>query len=188
MFDVSPAMTSCGKEQGWPLLLSGEIDATPFVGDVNQDGRFDMVVRSQDGDVHLFNLGAAYDSSVIEWGQFAHDLRHTSNYETAGAVAVPPVPAASASAVRLTQNVPNPFRPPTRIGFEVGAPGRVRLAIYAVDGRLVRTLVDRIEEPGVHEAAWDGRDGRGFEQPAGVYLYRLESGGKTAARKLLMIR
>jgi len=188
LFDLPPAVDDCNKEPGWPLLLSGEVDATPFVGDVNQDGRFDMVVRSHDGEVHVFNLGAAYESSAIEWGQYAHDLRHTSNYSTPVTVAVPPAPATAATAVRLTQNAPNPFRPPTSISFELGARGRVRLAIYAVDGRLVRTLVDRIQGPGAHEAAWDGRDGRGLEQPTGVYFYRLESGGKTAARKLLLIR
>jgi hypothetical protein len=136
----------------------------------------------------VFNLGAAHSSSAIEWGQFGHDPQHTSNYETPIVVGVPPQSAPAPAAFRLTQNAPNPFRPPTRIGFELGARGQVRLAIYAVDGRLVRTLIDRIEGAGMHEATWDGRDGRGFEQPAGVYFYRLEAGERTAAKKLLLVR
>jgi hypothetical protein len=189
LFEVSPPVAQCGAEPGWPLLVSGEVDATPFVGDVNGDGRFDMVVRSHDGEVHVFNLGAAHSSSAIEWGQFGHDPQHTSNYGTPIVVGVPPPQTAPAPAVfRLTQNAPNPFRPPTRIGFELGGRGRVRLSIYAVDGRLVRTLIDRIEGSGMHEATWDGRDGRGLEQPAGVYFYRLEAGERTAARKLLLVR
>ncbi len=191
LFDVPASMSSCTPEAGWPILVSGEIGATPWIGDVDDDGRFDMVLRSNDGDVHVFDLGGTYNPQAIRWGQFAHDPQHTSNVETTTVVGVPPgSPPGAPVAVplRLALPVPNPSRPPARIGFELGSEGRVRLAVYAVDGRLVRMLMDGFAPSGRHQALWDGRDDRGQEQPAGVYFYRLEAGGRSAARKLLIIK
>ena len=42
--------------------------------------------------------------------------------------------------------------------------------------------------PGEHRTAWDGRDGRGRPVPSGVYLARLEAGGRKAEQKLHVIR
>jgi hypothetical protein len=145
---------------------------------------------ARDGEVRIFDLGTAHVAGAIEWGQFLHDPRHTSNYATpmpSGGSLPQPGPAAPAR-LALAQNAPNPFRPPTRIAYELAARGRVRLEIFAVDGRFVRALVDRVEEPGPHEAAWDGRDARGVELPAGIYFCRLEAQGRSAARKLLLVK
>ena len=64
---------------------------------------------------------------------------------------------------------------------------RVRLAVYGVDGRCVRTLVDGTMEPGRHDATWDGRDARGAGVDAGIYFVRLVSGGRSLSRKLVVI-
>jgi len=76
----------------------------------------------------------------------------------------------------LGQNAPNPFDPQTQISYTIpgsasGAP--VSLRIYDVAGRLVRTLVDAIQPPGIHVLGWDGTDERGSRVSSGVYFYRL---------------
>lgn len=97
--------------------------------------------------------------------------------------APPPGPA------RLMQNTPNPFNPRTRIGFELSRATRVRLEIYDVAGRSVRTLVDARLPAGTHAAWWDGRDDGGVAAASGIYFYRLVAGGRTvAARKMVLIR
>jgi hypothetical protein len=188
LFEADPALASCSEEPGWPLLFSGEVEATPVVTDVDRDGRIDLVVRAHDGEVHVFATGNPYDPAAVEWGQFGHDPRHTSNYTTPIEVGIPGPPAPAAPALALRQNVPNPFRPPTAIEFALPAASRARLAIYTVEGRLVRTLVDRIAPAGEHQVAWDGRDAAGREQPAGIYFYRLDSAAGSATRKLALIR
>ncbi len=53
-------------------------------------------------------------------------------------------------------NYPNPFNPRTRISYTVPAAEEpVRLDIYDVAGRLVRVLVNGVQEPGVHQVEWD---------------------------------
>jgi hypothetical protein len=90
--------------------------------------------------------------------------------------------------LRIEQNHPNPFNPMTTIRFDLPAAGSVRLAVYDVAGRLIRTLVDGELPPGAHEAAWDGRDSAGRNMGSGSYLAQLEAGGKVEAVKMVLIR
>ena len=68
------------------------------------------------------------------------------------------------------------------------APQPVALRVYAVDGRLVRTLVSRRLDPGYHEVRWDGTGDSGAPLASGVYLYRAEIGGATFAKKMALLR
>jgi len=95
------------------------------------------------------------------------------------------VPSAS---IELGQNHPNPFNPATSIDFVVPQPGRARLAIYDVAGRLVRELVSGIVDAGKHSEHWLGEDSRGKPVRSGVYWYRLEAGGLRLERRMVLLR
>lgn len=60
------------------------------------------------------------------------------------------------------------------IAFGVENGGRVRVRLYDVTGRVVRTLIDRTYEAGNHSATWDGRDDAGNQVARGVYFARIE--------------
>ncbi|HEX5132872.1 MAG TPA: FlgD immunoglobulin-like domain containing protein, partial [Candidatus Krumholzibacteria bacterium] len=92
------------------------------------------------------------------------------------------------ASLALRQNQPNPFNPTTLIRYDIPAPGaRVTLVIYDVQGRLVRTLVDRSEPAGTRSVEWDGRNNAGSRVASGTYFYRLESGGKVLTRKMTLL-
>ena len=61
----------------------------------------------------------------------------------------------------LEQNYPNPFNPSTTIRYSLPEAANVELAIFGVDGALVRVLDTGMKPAGVFEAHWDGRDRRG---------------------------
>ena len=88
----------------------------------------------------------------------------------------------------LEQNYPNPFNPTTQILFTMPSNGRVTLTVYNIIGQKIVTLVDGVMAAGSHIVTWNGKDSRGIQLPSGVYLYRLESPGFTAARKMLMLK
>jgi parallel beta-helix repeat protein len=89
----------------------------------------------------------------------------------------------------LSPNFPNPFNPATAIQFRVPSPGsRVRLSIYDLSGRLVRTLVDDERGAGEHTVVWRGLDDSGRQVGSGVYFYRLEVAGATLERKMVMLK
>jgi YVTN family beta-propeller protein len=88
----------------------------------------------------------------------------------------------------LEQNAPNPFNPTTVIRFTLPEDSHVRLAIYDVGGRLVRTLVDDKRMADFYEITWDGRDGSGNSVASGVYFYRIDAGEHRATKKMVMLK
>ncbi len=101
-----------------------------------------------------------------------------------------PIEEASAlsPANRLEQSRPNPWRSPdapTSIAFELAEPGRARLEVFDVGGRLVRTLLDRSFSAGRWAATWDGTDAEGRNVPPGVYFYRLTTTDGAVSRSLV---
>jgi subtilisin-like proprotein convertase family protein len=92
------------------------------------------------------------------------------------------------TATRLHAAVPNPFNPRTTIRYDIMRTEPVRLDIFDLRGRLVRTLVDEEKPAGRYEAVWDGRDQQDRGVASGTYLYRLQTGGQVQDRKMLLIR
>jgi hypothetical protein len=88
----------------------------------------------------------------------------------------------------LFANAPNPARGFTVFRFALVEAQDIRLDILDPGGRTVRTVVEGRHKAGRHAAFWDGRDGLGRQVPAGVYLFRLQAGGKSLWRKLLLTR
>ena len=83
----------------------------------------------------------------------------------------------------LGQNFPNPFNPSTKIQFRLPQAGHVRLEVFSVDGKKVRTLMDERRAAGVHDASFDATG-----LPSGTYLYSLTAGGFTQTRKMSLLR
>ena len=92
------------------------------------------------------------------------------------------------SDLRIHKNYPNPFNPSTIIAWEIGSANGVELAIYDMNGRVVRELVNSYQSAGYHEARWDGRDSDGNAVPAGLYVYQVKSGQHTKTQKMLLLK
>jgi len=60
-----------------------------------------------------------------------------------------------------------------RLTYELAAPGRIRLAIHDLAGRLVRAWGPVQQSAGVHSIEWDGLGDNGRRLPAGSYFCRL---------------
>ena len=83
----------------------------------------------------------------------------------------------------LLQNYPNPFNPRTEISYAIARESDVKVTIYDLLGRPLETLFRGKQAPGEHRLVWNA-EGR----PSGIYLYRLEAGGSSAAGKMLLLR
>ncbi|MCA9752748.1 MAG: hypothetical protein KC591_11200 [Gemmatimonadetes bacterium] len=89
---------------------------------------------------------------------------------------------------RLAPPFPNPMHGESRFAYSLTRSGQVRLSLRDVSGRTVRTLVEREQPAGRHEADWDGRATDGTTAPAGVYFVELEAEGHRTARRITLIR
>jgi hypothetical protein len=94
----------------------------------------------------------------------------------------------SQSLYRLEQNVPNPFNPTTTIRYTLPQASDVELAVFGVDGKLVRVLQSGAKPAGTFAATWDGRDDSGRSVASGVYFYRLRAGSFNETRKMVLLK
>jgi len=76
---------------------------------------------------------------------------------------------------QLHQNYPNPFNSETAIRFDLPGGCGVRIDIFDVTGRLVKTLADGPYPAGYHSAVWDGTNSTGVTVSSGIYFYRIRT-------------
>jgi len=88
----------------------------------------------------------------------------------------------------LSQNVPNPFNPATKISFALPVRGLVDLRVYDVRGALVRTLVAGELDAGYHDYMWQGHSDGGVQVPSGVYVYRLRTAQGDITRSMTLLK
>lgn len=86
-------------------------------------------------------------------------------------------------AIGLDQNYPNPFNPSTTISFDLAKSGHVSLVVYDLTGRAVATLVEGVRTAGQHDVSFDAAN-----LPSGLYLYRLQSDGRSLARTMTLLK
>lgn len=103
----------------------------------------------------------------------------------AAAAAIPELEPGPSQALRVD---PSPARSGTTIRFDLAEPAPVVLAVYDVQGRRVRTLLEGPLGAGSHAAAWDGTDDRGEPVGDGVYFAQLQTAGLNETRKIPFVR
>jgi hypothetical protein len=96
--------------------------------------------------------------------------------------------AVAASTLRVGPATPNPFSATTLVSTTVPrAAGPVRLRVYDVEGRLVRTLAEGSLAAGEQAVAWDGLNGAGRRVAPGVYWIQLESAYERRAARVVKV-
>jgi hypothetical protein len=110
--------------------------------------------------------------------------QHVAADGTAGVTPLPP-PAALA----LSPAWPSPARAGSAVTLRAALPAaaHVRLALFDVSGRRVRTLVDTARDAGTFTATWDGRDDAGRAVRAGLYFARLDAAGRHGTTRVAIV-
>jgi flagellar hook assembly protein FlgD len=67
-------------------------------------------------------------------------------------------------------------------------PAHVRITVFDVGGRRVRTLEDRDLPAGDHAVAWDGTDSVHRPVASGVYFYQVKIGDFSVRRRMVLVR
>jgi hypothetical protein len=89
----------------------------------------------------------------------------------------------------LSLAFPNPFNPVTKIAYAVKEAGPVKIQVYNVAGKVVRTLLDTEVEAGTTGyVVWDGRNDTGDNCSSGVYFYRIAAPGFAQSHKMIMLK
>jgi len=64
----------------------------------------------------------------------------------------------------------------------------VRIAIYDILGREVKTLVDEYQNAGYKSVFWEGIDNLGKSVSTGIYFYKIEAGDFVESKKLIILK
>ncbi|MBI5169785.1 MAG: T9SS type A sorting domain-containing protein [Candidatus Eisenbacteria bacterium] len=171
--------TAAWLADGWELTLSGAPAwrALASLGVTPAARREASAVFDVAGDRLLLFGGSSYATRLGDLWQ----LEFSRVLDADGGPAVARVSALRAPA-------PNPARGMTTLRWSLARAGHVRLGVYDLSGRLVRTLADGERAAGEHAIEWDGRDDSRAMREAGVYFVRLEAEGVRETRKIVRVR
>jgi len=117
-----------------------------------------------------------------------------SDFEFVGVTGVKKSDNIQPNEIELSQNYPNPFNPATTLKYSIPVINRdsdihrndsriIKLKIYDVLGREIRTLVNEKQSPGNYQVQFDASG-----LPSGVYIYRLEVGTILDVKKMLLLK
>lgn len=83
----------------------------------------------------------------------------------------------------LDQNYPNPFNPVTKINFSLPKLSNIKLAVYDIQGKELKTIVEGELKAGIYSTEWNAA-----EYPSGIYFYRIETEGYTSSKRMMLVK
>jgi len=83
---------------------------------------------------------------------------------------------------------PNPMNPKADISFTLAQPGRVRVAIYDLAGRLVKTIHEGDFPAGTNTVSWNGSAGPGVHAASGVYFVSVETATAREVQRVTVLK
>jgi len=161
--------------------LDGNIDADPLFADP-ESGDCSLTENSpciDAGTAHFTYDGATYvNLGSDEYYGNAPDIgAEEYNPSAVHEGTTPPAPRLNLRAY------PNPFNPTTQVCFSLPRAAAVRLCAYNVRGQRVATLVDEPMPAGEHTAQWNATG-----LASGVYLLRLNAGGRQTTQRAVLLK
>ena len=83
----------------------------------------------------------------------------------------------------LGQNYPNPFNPITTISFDIPEAGNVKLKVFDVSGREVKTIVNEFKNAGYYAVKFEAAG-----LASGAYFYRIEIADYVSVKKMIILK
>ena len=90
--------------------------------------------------------------------------------------------------IKILSCFPNPFNPSILLEYKIGKRNYVRLDVYNVLGKKVKSLVEEVQEAGNYYAKWDGNNRFNKPLPSGAYFLRIQSGEYHMIKKITLIK
>ncbi len=190
----------------WRIEYTGSGDIT----DAN-NYTFELVYKDvvPSGQTRVYSVSFPGDNMGIKWGgATTHDMNGNRKsellivyadgdssqawvvmLETDQATAIALNPGQQIlDSYQLYPNFPNPFNPSTTIRYRLPHATHVKLVIFDMLGREIKTLVDAPQSAGEHQVIWDGTNNAGQAVSAGTYIYGLKVGNRYLTRQMVLVK
>ncbi len=83
---------------------------------------------------------------------------------------------------------PNPFSYSTTISFDLEESENIMLNIYDLNGRLIKSLANKVFEEGVSDITWNATDENENAVSEGIYFLKMQTSNKSSTIRLLVIK
>jgi hypothetical protein len=143
----------------WNSGIWYEINDTPEIIDVNNNGKYELVFYGQRLSSDQYKLHLIAFNATLKVGKVNESNTTDLN------------------------NFPNPFSQATTIRYTIPNRGLVSIKIYDFNGNELKSLVNMVKESGDYELTFDGST-----LPIGTYFYQLVVGDIMQAKKMLIIK
>ncbi len=164
------------------VYLNGEKDAKKTASGKLLQTSYDLVLgQALPGNLQYGFQGTLDEFRLYNRAMSAQEVQ--ALYRQVTGIAFKGEAARLPAEVTLLQNFPNPFNPQTHIRYYLPQAGQVRLDVFDVRGRRVKTLVRAEEAKGWHGLLW-----RVPEKSSGVYFLRLQFAGTVRVVKTLVVK
>ncbi len=172
-FGIGMGISFRTSNEGWVALGIGQSFYYTLDG-----GKRWAVSMTPNGEA-ILDLKFSTKRHGVAVGQHASILRYNSDL-----VGIENFITSLPASLELKQNYPNPFNPETVISFSLDRPQNVSLKIYDMLGKEVKTLIDGMIIPGIHNVKFDASN-----ISAGVYFYTLKTGNDfSQTKKMILVK
>jgi hypothetical protein len=147
----------------------GPVDSSCLAGDFDDDG----------------------DIDCDDWECFQFvwtDTAEVPSLPVCVAGVTPPGGSPGSGRISIVETYPNPVKEAAKIAFSIRESGRVRMRVFDLRGRLVRTLLDEVRDAGVYTEVWDGLNQTGEQVASGVYFCQLDAHGSMDSKRIVISR
>ena len=139
--------------------------------------------------------GQSYYKETNTWEDF-YDYVDDSGFENTGNICIKALaihnPTLSTSSIKdngnniLRGNYPNPFSRSTVIRYNLSERSSVKLFIYDITGKLVKTINEGMRSAGEHSYTWNATTDGGVTVSKGLYFYMIEINGHNAGTRKMV--
>ena len=171
--------------QNFPYSSQDSIYSTPAIGDLDNDGDFEVIVGTS-SDLRVIDI-AQEAGDRYAWSSYRGN-NHRDGYFDVTLASITPNDNVLPSEYSLGNNYPNPFNPTTKFTYSLPEDVRVRITVYDIQGRAVKTLVDSEQSAGYKSIQWNATNNAGTPVSAGLYFYRIQSSNFSQTKKMIFLK
>ncbi len=184
---------------GWPLnvahgtQITHDYANTPVIGDINQDGKIDLMMTTALGELVFLNFpDRQFRADKMPCPMWRYNRRLNNNAPYSPRVITDVVDQPQQEQVpsnfTLEQNYPNPFNSSTMISYSLPRPGQVGIEILNILGQVIRSFDAELQPAGRHTIEWDAKNDGGEAVASGVYFFKVSSRNQSAVKKIVLLK
>jgi hypothetical protein len=125
------------------------------------------------------------DSVIVDWNdgyrEFMTNVPINQQISFNGTVGINQNQQIIPKEFQLMQNYPNPFNPATTIEYALIKNTKVKISIYDILGRQIKTLINDFEVAGYHSINFNASN-----LSSGIYFYKIETDQFTNTKKMIL--